>query len=86
MSVFTEYCGHMATKVFIRRYLALMFAVSGRTVYRKFGPDYSPLKVRKYLIDKGFKSRSPTRIRTRAGSQERERVAKRGFDVPTQSV
>ena len=41
-------------KVFIRRYLAALLGVSGKTVERRFWPVYDPLAVRKYLINKGF--------------------------------
>ena len=44
----------MARKVFIRRYLAALLGVSGKTIYRRFSPRYCPLSVRKYLISKGF--------------------------------
>lgn len=43
-------------KVFIRKYLAALLGISGKTIERKFWPDYSPLAVGKYLISKGFQS------------------------------
>jgi|CXWL01.1.fsa_nt_gi membrane-anchored protein YejM (alkaline phosphatase superfamily) len=41
-------------KVFIRKYLAELLGVSGKTIERRFWPVYNPLVVRKYLISRGF--------------------------------
>lgn len=49
-----KYKAQIPRKVFIRRYLAALLGVSGKTVERKFWPNYGPLNVRKYLIGKGF--------------------------------